>query len=108
MSSELFKEPWSDLQILESFLEHFRNWTTAEAMKMLKDYLSQKGNSLLAVLALLFQSGYMDITEYTIEQVIAQVKNQSTESVTICEAWIQLPQFTQPTKSDLSDLFNEL
>ena len=42
------------------------------------------------------------------EKAIDRVKDQSTKSDIVSEAWIALQQFEQPTASELSDLFIEL
>ena len=98
----------SDIKMLDSFCKLYFK-TSLEAKEILYNYASIKGNSISEILSLIFQiPRYSVITKYTVEQMIAQIDNQSTKSHTLNEAWIPLEQFNQPSARELVDLFNEL
>ena len=105
------EESNADIKMLGSFFELGHNCMKAvTAKESLYNYASTKGNCISEIVALLFQipRRSMEITESTVEQMIAEINNRSMKSVTMTEAWIALQPFNQPTAIELSDLFNEL
>ena len=100
----------SDRTMLDDFFELRYQCVNVRAKEILYNYAATKGNSISEIVALLFQipGRTMDITEFTIGKMIAEVDNRSIKSATMSEVWVALQPFNQPTAIELYDLFNEL